>query len=279
MRKATVAVGGLILVALMARVGSAALLPVDGGILQVFEMAVTVPVPTPSQTPATAGCTYTFGYWKNHPELWPVDHLTLGGVSHTAADALAILQRAPQGDATYCLAHQLIAAKLNQLNGADSAAISATVEAADAWLAQFPLGSDPANPDRKAGVRLAEDLDDYNSGAIGPGHCSDDAAVDEPVCPVCTPTPSVSPTPTTATTPTPTPTPTPSLAPSESPTPAETAVEPLPTSTPEPGATAMLTATAEPSPPQETATPSATLEPPTATITAEPAPPEVTVAP
>ena len=33
------------------------------------------------------------------------------------------------------------------------------------------LGSDPSDPDRAQGISLAETLDEYNNGVIGPGHC------------------------------------------------------------------------------------------------------------
>jgi hypothetical protein len=36
-------------------------------------------------------CTFTQGYWKTHPTAWPVLSLTLGTVSYTQAQLLAIL--------------------------------------------------------------------------------------------------------------------------------------------------------------------------------------------
>ena len=146
-----------------------------------------------------ANCTYTMGYWKNHPEAWPVESIAIGGITHTQAQAIAILKTAPRGDATYILAHQLIAAKLNILNGADPSAVETSVGDADNWLGAHPLGSDPSNPARAQGITLAAILDDYNQGRIGPGHCDDAVAA---------PTPTHTPTPTDTTTPTPTHTPT-----------------------------------------------------------------------
>lgn len=134
-------------------------------------------------------CSLTQGYWKNHPEAWPVEEIPIGGAVYTRAEALVILSTPPaHGDATYILAHQLIAAKLNILNGADGADISDTIDAADAWLAANPLGSRP-KADRKSGIALAETLDRYNNGLIGPGHCDDD--------PTPLPSPSPSPSPST----------------------------------------------------------------------------------
>jgi hypothetical protein len=94
-------------------------------------------------------------------------------VTYTKQEAINILKTSPRGDATYILAHQLIAAKLNILNGADDSAVAAVIIEADAWLMANPLGSDPSNPARQVGIALAKTLDRYNNGVIGPGHCDD----------------------------------------------------------------------------------------------------------
>ncbi len=116
-------------------------------------------------------CTYTLGYWKNHPNNWPVEEITFGNVTCSKMEATAILETSPQSDATYILAHQLISAKLNVLNGADPSVIEGTITDADHWLLQYPLGSNPPEPERLVGIILSENLDNYNSGVIGPGHC------------------------------------------------------------------------------------------------------------
>ena len=54
------------------------------------------------------GCTYSFGYWKTHPEEWPVEEITIGEVTYSKDQAIEILETAPAGgDVTYILAHQL----------------------------------------------------------------------------------------------------------------------------------------------------------------------------
>ncbi len=78
-----------------------------------------------SSLTSTTNCTYTGqGYWKNHPDDWPVTSLTLGGQIYSQAQMLDIFNTPPRGDATYILAHQLIPAKLNVAQGADNAAVS-----------------------------------------------------------------------------------------------------------------------------------------------------------
>jgi len=79
-------------------------------------------------------CAFTQGYWKNHPEAWPVDSLQLGGVQYSKAELLAILATPVAGNGLISLAHQLIAAKLNVANGAGGGAISSQIDAADALI-------------------------------------------------------------------------------------------------------------------------------------------------
>lgn len=95
----------------------------------------------------------------------------IGGTTYTQTQLLAILDTSPEGDATYILAHQLIAAKLNILYGADGTAVQTTVTESDVYLTAHPMGSNPTDPDREQGVTMANTLDQYNNGVIGPGHC------------------------------------------------------------------------------------------------------------
>lgn len=39
----------------------------------------------------TGSCTYTQGYWKTHPEAWPVDSLFLGNRFYNKNELLSIL--------------------------------------------------------------------------------------------------------------------------------------------------------------------------------------------
>lgn len=153
----------LVLVIVSVVIGSAASLKVDGGTIQVFHIPVTIEIPE---------CTHSMGEWKNHADAWP-EEMGIGGVTYSKAEAIAILQAEPGGDATYILAHQLIATKLNLLRGADPSALGTTVDDADGWLVAHPLGTDPADPDGAQGIALAETLEEYNTGVIGPRSCDD----------------------------------------------------------------------------------------------------------
>ena len=57
--------------------------------------------------------TGTPGYWKNHPEAWPVDEITIGGVTYTKVEAIAIMNTPEKGDKTYTMFSALVAATLN----------------------------------------------------------------------------------------------------------------------------------------------------------------------
>lgn len=125
------------------------------------------------------GCTLTQGYWKNHEEDWSEVDVTLGSVTYSPAQALALFQTPVSGDASLILAHQLIAARLNvQVGGTGIGAIADALLAADAWLTAN-ADADGALPDGVAAdsaagaeaVSIAATLDDFNNGLIGPGHC------------------------------------------------------------------------------------------------------------
>jgi hypothetical protein len=184
-----------------------------------------------SPTPET-GCTHSQGYWKNHPEAWPVERITIGEVTYPKTEAIAILVVSAGGDATYILAHQLIAAKLNVASGADPSPVADTIEAADRWLIAHPLGSnpDPEDPARAEGIAMAGILTEYNEGAMGPRRCEDSDGMLH-VLVIASPTDTVTETATSTPTATATPTPTDTPLSIEAATPTET---PTPTDTPLP---------------------------------------------
>jgi len=130
-------------------------------------------------TTETQNCTYTIGYWKNHPEAWPVTGLTLGTVFYTNAELLSILGNPVAGNGLISLAYQLIAAKLNIAQGADPSAASAAIATADGLIGSLMVPPVLGSTDFLApGTTSAttQILDDYNNGIIGPGHCGSVAA-------------------------------------------------------------------------------------------------------
>ena len=118
--------------------------------------------------------TGTPGYWKNHPEAWPVGEITVGGVTYTKAQALDILER-PGKDRTLTMFSSLVPAKLNVMVGNDGSCVASTIVAADAWMASVgPVGSGSgvhaASLAWKVGEPLHRQLDNYNNGMLCAPH-------------------------------------------------------------------------------------------------------------
>jgi hypothetical protein len=118
----------------------------------------------------------TQGYWKRHPEAWPVESITIGGVTYTKAEAIEIMKKLRFRDKTYTMFQQLAAAKLNVLIGADSSCIATTILDADTWMSTFgPVGSlvrarSDAWSGSGNGLPLKSTLDDYNNGRLCAPH-------------------------------------------------------------------------------------------------------------
>jgi len=116
-------------------------------------------------------CPHSKGYWKNHPDEWPVDWIEIGETNYTKEEAIDILEGANAKDATRMLAAQLIAAKLNRLSGAcsdfwyfdESMDVDEVIKDANEFLTEYPLGSDPQNENRQNALQLKDLLDAYNN--------------------------------------------------------------------------------------------------------------------
>ncbi len=146
------------------------------------EASATVVVKTgecPPQ-PANPGCTLTQGYWKNH--AWPAHPMWGPSTLATWPDILGykffdtalewpeVLDVSPGGDAYFILAHQYIAASLNQQNGAYvPEAVRQALVAAYEYFSLRP--AERATIDRAHLISLATILDRYNNGLLGVPHC------------------------------------------------------------------------------------------------------------
>jgi hypothetical protein len=103
--------------------------------------------------------------------------MNLGSVAYTAAQLAQILDEPAGGNALLILGHQLIAAKLNILNGANPAPIAATITQADTLIGSLvmpPIGSGDVDPSSALGqqmVAAGSTLDSYNNGDLGVPHC------------------------------------------------------------------------------------------------------------
>jgi len=128
--------------------------------------------PPPTETPPPSIGTGTRGYWANHAEAWPVSSILIGSTTYSVSEAIGIMQTPGKGDKTYDLFAQLVAAKLNGYNGAETSCVDGAIAAADAWLSVNTLGS---------GVRaksaawseistVFSTLDSYNNGLLCAPH-------------------------------------------------------------------------------------------------------------
>ena len=118
-------------------------------------------------------CVRSQGYWKNHPDQWPVIQLLLGNNAYDKEQLLSILRQPVRGNGLVLLAHQLIAAKLNSANGADASCIEQTLSDADALIGDLlvpPVGDGYLRPGDVSG--LVDILDGYNEGALCAPTCN-----------------------------------------------------------------------------------------------------------
>jgi uncharacterized repeat protein (TIGR01451 family) len=116
--------------------------------------------------------TGTPGYWKNHPDAWPSDPISIGGTSYSKGVAIDIMKKPVKGDKTYTMFDALVSAKLNVIMGNPSSCIDATITAADAWMALHHVksGVKASSSDWKAGEPLYMKLDSYNNGLLCAPH-------------------------------------------------------------------------------------------------------------
>jgi hypothetical protein len=124
-------------------------------------------VPAPVAGPGTG----TPGYWKNHPEAWPVSSITVGGVTYSKAQAIALLGKTGK-DKTITMFQSLVSAMLSVKAGNDGSCISAAIAQGNAWLAAYPVGSNVAGGSaaRAAGDPVHITLDAYDNGLLCAPH-------------------------------------------------------------------------------------------------------------
>jgi SdrD B-like domain len=123
-------------------------------------------------SPVSNPGTGTPGYWKNHPEAWPVQTVTVGGVTYTKDQAIALLDQVGK-DKTLTMFSSLVPAMLNVAIGNDSTCVASTIEAAQDWMVKYgPVGSNvhAASYAWKVGEPLHRLMDNYNNGMLCAPH-------------------------------------------------------------------------------------------------------------
>lgn len=128
-----------------------------------FDMTVT-----PGGGPGTG----TPGYWKNHPEAWPVEQIDIGGTTYTKEEAIGIMWMKKSGDKSLTLFAALVCAKLNVVLGNNSSCVDNTITLADAWMSMYPAGSviEGSSSAWMIGEPLYIVLDSYNNGLLCAPH-------------------------------------------------------------------------------------------------------------
>ena len=134
-------------------------------------------------TPVAQPGTGTPGYWKNHPEAWPTDSLTIGtasyanglitvgGVTYTKAQAISWLNKTGK-DKTVTMFQSLAAAILSVAAGNDGSCISTAIAQGSSWLKTYPLGSNVAGGTAAwtVGDPIHNTLDAYDNGLLCAPH-------------------------------------------------------------------------------------------------------------
>jgi hypothetical protein len=144
------------------------------GVAGLEESANSATVACRTSPRTSTDCTVSLGYWTKHPESWSrVNSITLGSVTYTQAQILAILRQPARGNGLVSLAHQLIATRLNILLGVvPPASVRNAVAMADAAIGATvvpPVGGGRLVP---CGTRqLTWTLRSFNNGRLGADRC------------------------------------------------------------------------------------------------------------
>jgi hypothetical protein len=142
--------------------------------LVVFPSGEVIIASFPPPDDGDEGCTYSKGYWKNHPAAWPPSPSPDDPFLNSSMTWMEVLWTPPKGGNAYIqLGRQYAAAQLNILTGASDAEVASELERARELLEGSSPEDPPSGSERKEFHDLAETLDAYNNGQIGPGHCDD----------------------------------------------------------------------------------------------------------
>ena len=121
-------------------------------------------------TPKAPACPLGQGFWKNHPEDWPVTTLIIGGTAYTEAQLATVLNTKTKGDAVLILTRQLIAAELNIANGSNGSSVTAVIADANSLLAGINLlAHKDVDTNTVLGQKMVADaaiLESFNEGNL-----------------------------------------------------------------------------------------------------------------
>jgi len=122
----------------------------------------------PTSQPGTG----TPGYWKNHPEAWPVSSIVAGGITYTKAQAIAWLGKVGK-DKTTTMFSSLVPAMLNVIIGNLDSCVTGAINDGNKWMKYYgPVGSGVAGGSYawSVGEPTHQQLDAYNNGLLCAPH-------------------------------------------------------------------------------------------------------------
>jgi len=96
-----------------------------------------------AKTPGgTSTACHDDGFWKAHPDAWPVETVYVGGAAYTKTEAISILRTPTKGDMTYVMWREVLSAQLNLAAVPTAPYLSphALIEPLE-FLTHYPLGS------------------------------------------------------------------------------------------------------------------------------------------
>jgi hypothetical protein len=138
------------------------------------------------QVPCSNGCSLSAGYWKTHSEHGPAPYDDAWALVNGGADApffgsgatyLQVMSASPRGNAYWILAHQYIATELNGLNGASLATVQSAFATATSLVQSYTPAQisklPKSSPVRAQLLETAAILEAFNTGATGPGACTE----------------------------------------------------------------------------------------------------------
>jgi SdrD B-like protein len=123
-------------------------------------------------TPPTAQPgTGTPGYWKNHPDAWPVTSIKVGAITYSEADAIMLLGKTGK-DKSITMFQSLVSAMLSADAGNDSTCVTTAIAQGNAWLVSYPPGSNVAGGSAAwtLGDPIHITLDAYDNGLLCAPH-------------------------------------------------------------------------------------------------------------
>ncbi len=107
-------------------------------------------------------CRFTSGFWKNNPEMWPVDALNIGGVEFSKDQLVEMMMAPIRGSGRLLMTRDLIAAKLNVANGCENL-INKVIVQGDLYLITNPVFENIHCSSMSSTRVLRQELQAYNS--------------------------------------------------------------------------------------------------------------------